>query len=69
MQLHLCNIKWNFIYRISSSAQLRVLFEITKSHLHKNVLGAGIIRIAVIIRERALYEEIRYVNSNSGPPR
>ena len=41
--------------------QLRVLLEITKFHLHKSVPAEGIIRVAGIIRGRALYEEIRYV--------
>ena len=40
---------------------MQVLLEITKFHLHKSVLGAGIIRNAGIIRGRALYEEIRYI--------
>ena len=53
----------------SLGLQVRVLLEITKFHLHKSVPGAGIIRNAGIIQGRALYEEIRYVNSNSGPPR
>ena len=39
--------------------QLWVLLEIAKFHLHKSVLGAGIIRNAGIIQRRALYEEIR----------
>ena len=41
--------------------QLRVLLEITKFHLYKSVSSAGIIRNAGIIRGRALYEEIRYL--------
>ena len=41
--------------------QLWLFLEITKSHLHKSVSGAGIIRNAGIIRGRALYEEIRYM--------
>jgi len=45
--------------------QVRVLLEITKFHLHKSVPTAGIIRVAGIIRGRALYEEIRYVTSNA----
>ena len=40
--------------------QMRVLLEITKFHLHKSVPAEGIIRVAGIIRGRALYEEIRY---------
>ena len=41
---------------------MRVLLEITKFHLHKSVPTAGIIRVAGIIRGRALYEEIRYLD-------
>ena len=41
--------------------QMRVLLEITRIHLHKSVSTAGIIRVAGIIRGRALYKEIRYV--------
>ena len=40
---------------------MRVLLENTTFSLHKIVRNAGIIRIAGIIRGRALYEEIRYV--------
>ena len=40
---------------------MRVLLENTTFLLHKNVRIAGIIRVAGIIRGRALYEEIRYV--------
>ena len=43
----------------SLGLQVRVLLEITKFHLHKSVPTAGIIRVAGIIRGRALYEEIR----------
>ena len=43
----------------SLGLQLWILLEIAKFHLHKSVPGAGIIRNAVIIRGRALYEEIR----------
>ena len=43
----------------SLGLQLRVLLEITKIHLHKSVPAEGIIRVAGIIRGRALYEEIR----------
>ena len=42
----------------SLGLQLRVLLEITKFHLHK-VPAASMIRLAGIIRGRALYEEIR----------
>ncbi len=42
------------------SFQMRVLLENTTFLLHKNVRIAGIIRVAGIIRGRALYEEIRY---------
>ena len=38
---------------------MRVLLEIAKFHLHKSVPAEGIIRVAGIIRGRALYEEIR----------
>ena len=48
----------------SLGLQVRVLLEITKFHLHKSVPTAGIIRVAGIIRGRALYEEIRYLTSN-----
>ena len=44
-----------------STAGWRVLLEITKFHQHKSVPTAGIIRVAGIIRGRALYEEIRYI--------
>ena len=40
--------------------QLLILLEITRFHLHKSVPGAGIIRNAVIIQGRVLYEEIQY---------
>ena len=40
---------------------MRVLLENTTFLLNKNVWIAGIIRVAGIIRGRALYEEIRYV--------
>ena len=46
----------------SLGLQVRVLLEITKFHLHKSVPTAGIIRVAGIIRGRALYKEIRYLN-------
>ena len=49
----------------SQGLQLRILLEITQFHLHKSVLGAGIIRNAGIIRGRALYEEIRQVQGIS----
>ena len=39
--------------------QVRVLLEITEFHLHKSVPTAGIIRVAGVIRGRALYEEIQ----------
>ena len=42
----------------SLGPQLYVLLEIAKFHLHKSVLGAGIIRNAGIIQGRVLYEEI-----------
>ena len=44
---------------------MRVLLEITKFHLHKSVPAEGIIRVAGIIRGRALYEEIRYSVQNN----
>ena len=43
--------------------QMRVLLEIAKFHLHKSVPAEGIIRVAGIIRGRALYEEIRYMKA------
>ena len=46
---------------ISHSLQMRVLLENTTFLLHKIIRKTGIIRIAGIIRGRALYEEIRYV--------
>ena len=49
---------------ILHSLQVRVLLENTTFLLHKIVRNAGIIRVAGIIRGRALYEEIRY-SSNS----
>ena len=45
---------------ILHSLQMRVLLENTTFPLHKIVIIAGIIRVAGIIRGRALYEEIRY---------
>ena len=45
---------------ILNNPQMQVLLENTTSLLHKNVRIAGIIRVAGIIRGRALYEEIRY---------
>ena len=48
---------------ISHSFQMRILLENTTFLLHKIVIIAGIIRVAGIIRGRALYEEIRYVIS------
>ena len=42
---------------------MRVLLGITKFHLHKGVPAEGIIRVAGIIRGRALYEEIRYMKA------
>ncbi len=47
---------------ISYSLQMRVLLENTTFSLHKINTNAGTIRIAGIIRGRALYEEIRYVD-------
>ena len=44
----------------SLGLQIWVLLEITEFHLHKSVPAEGIIRVAGIIRGRALYEEIRY---------
>ena len=44
---------------------MQVLLENTTFLLHKSVRIAGIIRVGGIIRERALYEEIRYVISGS----
>ena len=44
----------------SLGLQVQVLLEITIFHLHKSVPTAGIIRVASVIRERPLYEEIRY---------
>ena len=41
--------------------QMRVLLEIAKFHLHKSVPAEGIIRVAGIIRGRALFQEIRFV--------
>ena len=41
---------------ISNNPHMRVLLENTTFLLHKNVRIAGIIRVAVIIRGRALYE-------------
>ena len=46
---------------ILHSLQMRVLLENTTFLLHKIVRIAGIIRVEGIIRGRALYEEIRYV--------
>ena len=46
---------------ILCSLQIQVLLENTTFLLHKVIRIAGIIRVAVIIRGRALYEEIRYV--------
>ena len=46
---------------VSHSLQMRVLLENTTFLLRKNVRIAGIIRVAGIIRGRALYEEIRYL--------
>jgi hypothetical protein len=43
------------------SLQMRVLLENTTFLLHKIVRIVGIIRVAGIIRGRALYEEIRYL--------
>ena len=44
---------------ILHSLQMRILLENTTFLLHKIVRNAGIIRVAGIIRGRALYEEIR----------
>ena len=44
---------------ILHSLQMQVLLENTTFLLHKNVGIAGIIRVAGIIRGRALFEEIR----------
>jgi hypothetical protein len=41
--------------------QMRVLLENTTFLLHKIVIIEVIIRVAGIIRGRALYEEIRYI--------
>ena len=46
---------------ILHSLQMRVLLENTTFPLHKIVRIAGIIKVASIIRGRALYEEIRYL--------
>ena len=47
------------------SLQMRVLLENTTYLLHKIVRIAGVIRVAVIIRGRALYEEIRYLGMSN----
>ena len=46
---------------ILHSLQMQVLLENTTFLLHKVVRNAGIIRVAGIIRGRALYEEKRYI--------
>ena len=46
---------------ILHNLQMRVLLENATFLLHKIVRIASIIRVAGIIRGRALYEEIRYV--------
>ena len=48
----------------SLGLQVRVLLEITKFHLHKSVPTAGIIRVAGIIRGRALFHVI-YMNTRT----
>jgi hypothetical protein len=45
---------------ISCSLQMQVLLENTTLLLHKVIRNTGIIRVADIIRERVLYEEIWY---------
>ena len=47
---------------ISHSLQMRVLLENTTFSLRKIIRIAGISRIAVIVRGRALYEEIWYIS-------
>jgi hypothetical protein len=66
MHVHICANSMLCTYHIrpaginfSLGLQVRVLLEITKFHLHKSVPTAGIIRVAGIIRGKALYEEIR----------
>ena len=46
---------------ILHSLQMQISLENSTFLLHKIVRNAGIIRVAGIIRGRALYEEIRYV--------
>ena len=50
---------------ILNNPQMRVLLENTTFLLHKIVRIADIIRVAGIIRGRALYEEIRYLQANN----